>query len=85
MANKWNKQYWQDLGERVASTEIGALLTTAVLAGATPINWSDGKAVWATLGVPPAVSLAKGLLVNLGGGSSPSASFAGVSSTKMRG
>jgi len=83
--SKWNKAYWQDLGERVASTEIGALLTTSVLAGATPINWSDGKVVWATLGVPPAVALAKGLLVNLGGsGSSPSASLAGVSSTKKR-
>lgn len=79
--SKWNRTYWQDLGERVVSTEIGALLATTALMGGTALDWSDGKAVWATLGVPPAVSLLKGLLANLGSGE-PSASVVGVSSTK---
>lgn len=63
--SKWSKKFWADLGERVASTEIGALLTTSVLMGATPVDWSNQTAVWTTLGAPPTVSLLKGLLANL--------------------
>lgn len=63
--SKWSKEFWTDLGERVASTEIGALLTTGLLMGGTPVDWSDGQAVWLLLGAPPAVALLKGLLANL--------------------
>lgn len=63
--SKWSKTYWADLAERVGSTEIGALLSTSFLFGATPLDWSDGKVVWITLGAPPAVALLKGLGANM--------------------
>lgn len=63
--SKWSKAFWADLGERVLSTFLQALLGTAVLTGTTPVDWSDGKAIWATLGVPTALSLVKGLLANM--------------------
>jgi hypothetical protein len=65
MSNKWNRTFWADLGERVASTEIGALLTTSLLMGGTTVDWSNEKAVWTLLGAPPAVALLKGLLANM--------------------
>lgn len=72
--SKWNSTYWADLGERVVSTEIAALLSTSLLFGATNLDWSDGKVVWITLGAPPVVSFLKGLAANLppGNGSGPS-------------
>lgn len=79
--NKWGKAYWSDLLERVAATEIGALLTTSMLFGSTDLDWSNGKVVWITLGAPPAVAFLKGLLKNLAGGDQPSASLVGVTST----
>jgi hypothetical protein len=63
--SKWNKSYWADLAERVGSTFIQALLGCLVLTSATPVDWSDGKAVWAVLGVPTVVALLKGLLANM--------------------
>jgi hypothetical protein len=63
--NKWSKAFFIDLAERVGATFVGALLATLTLVGATPVDWSDGQAVWAVLGVPTVVSLLKGLLANL--------------------
>ena len=63
---KWNKRYFADLAERVGSTFLGALLGTLTLTGTTPVDWTDGKVIWAVLGIPTAVSLIKGLLANLG-------------------
>ena len=77
--NKWGAAYWKDLGERVGATFLGALLATATLTGTTAVDWTDAQAIWAVLGVPTAVSLIKGLLVNLPG-DEPSASFADVPS-----
>jgi hypothetical protein len=68
--SKWSKNYWSDLAERVVSTFIQALLGCLVLTGATPVDWSDGKAIWAVLGVPTAVALLKGLLANMADGES---------------
>lgn len=67
---KWSRMFWNDLAERVASTEIAALLSTSLLMGATGIDWHNGQAVWILLGAPPAVSLLKGLAANLGSPSS---------------
>ena len=63
--SKWSKTYWSDLAERVGSTFIQALIGCLVLTGATPVDWSDGKAVWAVLGVPTLLALLKGLLANM--------------------
>lgn len=62
--NKWSKAFFIDLAERVGSTFVGALLATLTLTGTTPVDWTDGAAVWAVLGVPTVVSLLKGLLAN---------------------
>lgn len=62
---KWNRTFWQDLGERVAATFIGALLATLVLVEGTKVDWTDAQAVWTVLGVPTLVSLLKGLAMNL--------------------
>ena len=63
--NKWSKDFFLDLLERVGSTFLGALLAVVTLTSTTPLDWSDGKAVWAVLGVPTLVSLIKGLLANM--------------------
>lgn len=63
--SKWSKAFWSDLGERVGATFGGALLAMITLTGSTPVDWTDGKALWAVLGVPTATSLLKGLLANL--------------------
>lgn len=63
--NKWSKQFWVDLAERVGSTFVGALLAAITLTGATSVDWSNGAAIWAVLGVPTVVSFLKGLLANL--------------------
>ena len=81
--NKWGREYWIDLGERVGATFIGALLTVFTVTGATPLDWTDSAAVWAILGVPTLVSFLKGILVNLGG-AEPTASVANVTSTGSR-
>lgn len=65
MPKKWSKTFWADLGERVLSTEIGALLTTSLLMGSTAVDWSNERAVWALLGAPPAVAFLKGIGANL--------------------
>lgn len=64
--NKWSKNFWIDLAERVGATLVGAFLTALTVTGATPVDWTDGKVVWAILGVPTLVALLKGLLANLG-------------------
>jgi hypothetical protein len=78
--SKWGKKYWTDLAERVGSTAVGAVLSTLVVTGSTPVDWADEKVVWAIIGVPTLVSLLKGLLVNLGG-NEPTASVVNVTST----
>lgn len=76
--SKWNKEYWVDLGERVAASALGGVLTMLGL------TWGDLVAsngeVWATVVlIPSGVSLVKGLLANLPG-PDPSASMVDVSS-----
>ena len=66
----WNKEFALDLFERVASTFLAALLGAITQTGTTPVDWSDGQAMWAVLGVPTAVSLIKGLLANMANGES---------------
>lgn len=78
--SKWGRAYWKDLGERVGATLVGALLAAVTLTGTTPVDWSDGQAIWAVVGVPTLVSLLKGLLVNFGG-DEPTASVVDVTST----
>lgn len=63
--SKWNRAYWSDLAERVGETFLGALLTTSILTGATSVDWSDEKAVWAVLGAPTGFKLVTGLMANL--------------------
>lgn len=63
--NRWSRRYFADLAERVLSTFLAALLGAITLTGATPVDWSDSRAMWAVLGVPTVVTLIKGLLANL--------------------
>jgi hypothetical protein len=65
MATKWTKKFAVDLAERVFATFLGALTTALALVEGTPIDWSDGQAVWTVLGVPVVFALIKGLLANL--------------------
>lgn len=76
--NKWGKQYWKDLAERVASSSIGGVLTM-ITADASGAISGSAEQWWLIVGVPGAVSLLKGLLVNLGG-DQPTASAVNVSS-----
>lgn len=76
--NKWGKQYWTDLGERVAASAIGGVLTM-VTADASGAISGSAEQWWLVVGVPSAVSLLKGLLVNLGG-TVPTASAVNVTS-----
>lgn len=64
-SNKWTKKFAFDLGERVLATFLGALATALALVEGTPLDWSDGQAVWTVLGVPVVFALIKGLLANL--------------------
>jgi hypothetical protein len=67
--NKWSREYWADLAERVGATAIGALL--AVVAGSTSGAIPNDPAVWwSMIGVPVVVSLLKGLLANMADGES---------------
>jgi hypothetical protein len=65
LSRKWSGAFWADLGERVVATFLGAVLTALLLVEGTPLDWSDGSAVWTVLGVPTLVALIKGLLANL--------------------
>ncbi len=62
--NKWSKDFWVDLFERMASTALYGLLTMlmadngGVLAG-TAEQW------WLVVGLPVVLCLVKGLLANL--------------------
>lgn len=62
--SKWSRTFWADLGERVGSTAIGALLAVVAgsQAGAIP---NDPAAWWSVIGVPVVVSLLKGLAANM--------------------
>lgn len=62
--NKWSREYWADLAERVGATAIGALLAalSGVWSNAIP---NDPAAWWAVIGVPTLFSLLKGLYANL--------------------
>jgi hypothetical protein len=61
--NKWTKAYWLDLGERVASTFLGALL--AYLVTDNVLESVDFDQLWPVLILPTLVALIKGLLANL--------------------
>lgn len=76
--SKWGKQYWVDLGERVAASAVGGVLTM-VTADASGAISGSAEQWWLVVGVPSAVSLLKGLLVNLGG-NEPTASVVNVTS-----
>lgn len=84
MASKWGKKFWEDLGERVGATAVGAALGALTTVEATPVDWTDTKVVWSIIGVPTVISLLKGLLKNLTSSSAePTASLVGVSSDKV--
>lgn len=75
-ASKWNKAYWVDLGERVGSTFVYALITLLTANSVTAIN---AELAWVIVGLPTLLSLLKGLGANLRG-AEPSASLADVDS-----
>jgi hypothetical protein len=77
---KWGKAYWADLAERVGTTLVYAVITALTVVGTTPVDWSDPKVIWAVIGLPTALSLLKGLAMNLGG-NQPTASVVNVTST----
>lgn len=76
--NKWGKEYLRDLGERTAASAVGGALTM-VTADSTGVADYSARAWWVFVGIPSAVALLKGLLVNLKG-DSPTASVVDVSS-----
>jgi hypothetical protein len=63
MTSKWSKAFWYDLGERVASTFLGALLAYIVTDNALERVGFDQ--LWPVIILPTLVSLIKGLLANL--------------------
>lgn len=61
---KWSKTYWADLGERVASSTIGGVLTMLGLSASDLLHSSPSA--WLTVvGIPTATSALKGVLANL--------------------
>lgn len=74
--NKWGKPYWVDLGERVGSTLIYALIT---LLTANSVGAITPELAWVIVGLPTILSLLKGLAANMRG-PDPSASLANVTS-----
>jgi hypothetical protein len=62
--SKWSGKFWYDLGERVASSAIGGVLTMLGLS-VTDLLHSSGKAWLAVVGIPTATSALKGLAANL--------------------
>jgi hypothetical protein len=63
MTSKWSKAFWYDLGERVASTFLGALL--AYITTDNTLEHFGFEQLWPILILPTALSLIKGLLANL--------------------
>ena len=60
---KWSKSFWADLGERVGSTFLGALIPAAVAAGnLAALDWVNALEL---AGSAAGISLLKGLLANL--------------------
>lgn len=63
MSKKWSKTYWADLGERVGSTFVGALIPAAIAAGnLVSLDWVNALEL---AGSAAAISLLKGLYANL--------------------
>lgn len=60
----WTKTFWADLGERVASSVLGGVLTMLGLS-VSDLLTSSLHAWLAVVGIPAATSLVKGLLANL--------------------
>jgi hypothetical protein len=61
--SKWSRTYWADLGERVASTFLGALIPAAIAAGnLASLDWVNAVEL---AGSAAGISLLKGLLANL--------------------
>lgn len=75
-ASKWGKAYWADLGERVGSTLIYALITLLTANSVTSIT---PELAWVIVGLPTVLSLLKGLGANMRG-AEPSASIVNVDS-----
>ena len=63
--NKWSKQFFLDLGERVGATFVAALLGLVTLSATTRVDWTDWNYLWPVVGVPTLVSLLKGFLANV--------------------
>jgi hypothetical protein len=63
MSSKWSKGFWMDLGERVGSTFLGALL--AYIVTDNVLERPDFGQLWYILALPTLVSLIKGLLANM--------------------
>lgn len=74
--NKWGRDYWVDLSERVGSTLIYGLITLLTTTSIIDVTPELG---WTIVGLPAVLSALKGLLVNMGG-EEPSASVANVTS-----
>lgn len=64
MSSKWSSTYWADLGERVASSAIGGILTMLGLSVVDLLS-SSWQAWLAVVGIPTLTSFLKGLLANL--------------------
>jgi len=63
VSEKWGGGYWRDLGERVAATFIGALITLITMDNI--LEGPDWDTLWPILVLPTLLSLLKGLLANL--------------------
>lgn len=77
--SKWGTKYWADLAERVGSTALYGIATVITMDNALEGPDFD-TTLWPVVVLPTALSLIKGLLVNMKG-PEPSPSLVGVAST----
>jgi hypothetical protein len=79
MANKWDKRFWKDAGERVGSAVVTGVTTMLVGDGSGTIS-GDAKQWWLIVGLPTALVALKCLSANLAANTQPSASVVNVTS-----
>ncbi len=60
----WSRTFWADLGERVLSTAIGAVITM-LTADSTGVVSGSPKQWWVVVGLPTLLAFLKGVLANL--------------------